>query len=257
MFEKAKESVVAIIFTNNFENNIIDYYPVDLGLFSEKPFELLIIQEDKAIEIIQSELKNKQIRLRNFLVGNQFDLKLVNSINNSSIPILNFIKKHNNNKLFIHTGLQLAGVDVILKEFGITRKVYNLNKKVYIENYTNKYSRTSKDNDYNTPLITSKNIDNYIIKGVNCYVKDVLNFRHKGYSEDIYEGDRILWGRIGKNLKALYTNEKVYFNFDVHIIKLSNPNFYFLFTALLNSNIVNYYINQVLRKRIFDFHSKI
>src|SRR5690606_12595819 len=78
LFEKAKESVVAIIFTNNLENSIIDYYPVDLGLFSEKPFELLIIQEDKAIEIIQSELKNKQIRLRNFLVGNQFDLEFVN-----------------------------------------------------------------------------------------------------------------------------------------------------------------------------------
>ena len=51
---------------------------MDLGLFSEKPFELLIIQEDKAIEIVQSELKNKQIRLRNFLVGNQFDLDFVN-----------------------------------------------------------------------------------------------------------------------------------------------------------------------------------
>ncbi len=256
LFEKAKESVIAIIFTNN-QNDIIDYNPVDLGLFSEKPFELLIIQEDKIIEINQTELVENKVRLRDYLVGNQIDLKLISSINNSSTPILNFIEKRNNNRLFIHTGSQLAGVDVILKEFGITREVYNLNKKVYLENYTNKYSRTSKDNNYNTPLITSKNIDNYVIKGVNCYVKDISSFRRKGYSEDIYEGDRILWGRIGQNLKALYTNEKVYFNFDVHVIKLSNVNLYFLFTALLNSNIVNYYINLVLRKRIFDFHSKI
>ncbi|MFN8438235.1 MAG: N-6 DNA methylase [Cytophagales bacterium] len=256
LFEKAKESVIAVIFTNN-QNDIIDYYPVDLGLFSEKPFELLIIQEDKIIEINQSELVDNKVRLRDYLVGNRFDLELIGSINNISTPISNFIKKRDNKRLFIHTGLQLAGVDVILKEFDITREAYNSNKKAYLENYSSKYSRPSKKDGYNTPLITSKNIDTYVINGVDCFVKDISNFRRKGYNEDIYEGERILWGRIGQNLKAVYTNEKIYFNFDVHVVKLSNPEFYFLFTALLNSNVVNYYINLVLRKRIFDFHSKI
>lgn len=257
LFEKAKESVVAIIFTNNFENKIIDYYPVDLGLFSEKPFELLIIQEDKATEINQRDLIENKVRLRDFLVGNQFDLELVSSINNNSEPILNFIEKRNNNKLFIHTGLQLAGVDVIMKEFSITRKIYNSNKKKYLDNYKNKYSRSIKSIDYDTPLITSKNIDSYVLNGLDSYVKDISNFRRKGYNEDIYEGERILWGRIGQNLKALYVDKKLYFNFDVHVVKLANPDFYYLFTALLNSKVINYYINLVLRKRIFDFHSKI
>lgn len=257
LFEKAKESVIAVIFTNSNRDEIIDYYPVDLGLFSEKPFELLIIQEDKIIEINQKELVENNVRLRDYLVGNQFDLELVNSVDESSTAIVNYIKKRDNKTLFIHTGLQLAGVDVIIKEFGITRETYNSNKKKYLENYSNMYSQPIKSEDFPTPLIISKNINNFVIEGINCYANDISNFRRKGYNEDIYEGDRILWGRIGQNLKAVYTNEKIYFNFDVHVIKLTNPDLYYLFTAILNSSFVNYYINLVLRKRIFDFHSKI
>lgn len=257
LFEKAKESVIAVIFTNSNQNENIDYYPVDLGLFSEKPFELLIIQEDKIIEINQKELVDNKVRLRDYLVGNQFDLELINSVDESCTAIANFIKKRDNKTLFIHTGLQLAGVDVIIKEFGITREAYNSNKKQYLENYSNKYSQPLKSEDFPTPLITSKNIDNFVIEGINCYANDISNFRRKGYNKDIYEGDRILWGRIGQNLKAVYTNEKIYFNFDVHVIKLTNPDLYYLFTAILNSSVANYYINLVLRKRIFDFHSKI
>lgn len=257
LFEKAKESVIAVIFTNRNQDKIIDYYPVDLGLFSDKPFELLIIQEDKIIEINQKELVDHKVRLRDYLVGNQFDLELIDSVDESSTAIVNFIKKRDNNTLFIHTGLQLAGVDVIIKEFGITRETYNSNKKQYLENYSNKYSQQLKSEYFPTPLITSKNIDNFAIEGINCYANDISKFRRKGYNEDIYEGDRILWGRIGQNLKAVYTNEKIYFNFDVHVIKLTNPDLYYLFTAILNSSVVNYYINLVLRKRIFDFHSKI
>ncbi|WP_116789175.1 N-6 DNA methylase [Flavobacterium psychrotrophum] len=257
LFEKAKESVIAVIFTNSNQDENIDYHPVDLGLFSEKPFELLIIQEDKIIEINQKELVDNKVRLRDYLVGNQFDLELINSVDESSTAIVNFIKKRENNTLFIHTGLQLAGVDVIIKEFGITRETYNSNKKQYLENYCNKYSQPLKSEDFPTPLITSKNIDNFVIEGINSYANDISNFRRKGYNEDIYQGDRILWGRIGQNLKAVYTNEKIYFNFDVHVIKLTNPDLYYLFTAILNSRVVNYYINLVLRKRIFDFHSKI
>lgn len=74
LFEKAQESVVALIFTNKFENNVINYYPVELGLFSEKPFELLIIQDDKIIPLIQEKLIGNELRLRDYLIGNEYDL---------------------------------------------------------------------------------------------------------------------------------------------------------------------------------------
>lgn len=45
-------------------------------MFAEKPFELLIIQEEKIININQEKLKNNELRLRDFLVGNNFDLEL-------------------------------------------------------------------------------------------------------------------------------------------------------------------------------------
>ena len=80
LFEKAKESVVAIVFNNNYQNNVIDYYTVDKGLFSEKPFELLIIQEDKVIEIEQEKLKGEQLRLRDFLVGNGYDSSVIKKL---------------------------------------------------------------------------------------------------------------------------------------------------------------------------------
>src|SRR5690606_22024498 len=110
LFEKAKESVVAIIFTNNLEDSIIDYYPVDLGLFSEKPFELLIIQEDKAIAIEQYELIHKQIRLRDFLVGNEYDNLLVKKLYNA-----NFLENYvlNEDDFFLHRGIEIVGFEEI------------------------------------------------------------------------------------------------------------------------------------------------
>ena len=71
------------MFTNNLKNNFTEYYPVDLGLFSEKPFELLIIQEDKIIKIEQRKLIEKEVKLRDFLVGNEFDICLTEKLGNN------------------------------------------------------------------------------------------------------------------------------------------------------------------------------
>ncbi len=81
LFEKAKENVVTIIFSNRLvANNSIEYYPVDLGVFSEKPFKLLIIQEDKVVNINQLDLFNGKLRLRDFLFGNIFDRNLIDKL---------------------------------------------------------------------------------------------------------------------------------------------------------------------------------
>ena len=122
-------------------------------------------------------------------MGNQFDLELIKSVDERSTAIVEFIKKRNNKTLFIHTGLQLAGVDVIIKEFGITRETYNSNKKQYLDSYTNKYSQPLKSEGFPTPIITSKSINNFVIEGINCYANDISNFRRKGYNEDIYDVD--------------------------------------------------------------------
>ena len=81
LFEKAEESVVAVIFDNQYSNNTIEYYSVEMGLFSEKPFELLIIQEDKSVPIKQEKLTTRKVKLRDYLVGNEFDRNLADKLN--------------------------------------------------------------------------------------------------------------------------------------------------------------------------------
>lgn len=258
LFENAKESVVTLVFSNQANaKNIIEYYPVEMGVFSEKPFELLIINEDKIVKLDQKKLIEGNIKLRDYLVGNEFDYVLIGNIHSKTSAIENYIAKRTNGNLFLHTGLQIAGIDVILKSKNITRSEYNLNKKKYLLDYTEKHTRNKPTQQFSTPLISTENIAPFIVKNTSVYVKDISNFRRKGYNEDIFEGQKILWGRIGKSLQAIHSVEKTYFNFDIHTVKLSNTNLYNLFTAILNSQIVNYYINISLRKRMFDFHSKI
>ncbi len=259
LFEKAKESVVSVIFSNQVnEKNIVEYYPINMGIFSEKPFELLIIQEDKVIELKQKYFKESKIKLRDYLVGNEYDNTLITNINANTNILENYIDKRNDSgKLFLHTGLQIAGVDVILKSENITRDKYNLNRKKYLSDYLEKYTRNKPSNEFCTPLISTDNITPFLVKNTSICIRDILNFRRKGYNVDIYEGKKILWGRIGKSLQAIFSDKKIYFDFDIHVVKLSNSNLYYLFTALLNSQTVNYYINISLRKRLFDFHSKI
>jgi hypothetical protein len=82
LFRKAKEDVVAVIFNNKkVKNNLVSYYPVDMGIFSEI-FDLLIIQEDKKINISQKDILNEKIILRDYLIGNEYDLKLLDKFSN-------------------------------------------------------------------------------------------------------------------------------------------------------------------------------
>lgn len=258
LFEKANETVVSIIFNNHPRpGDVIEYNPVDMGLFSEKPFGLLIIKDDKAIGLRQSDLRQRTIRLRDFLVGNEFDLNLIASIYDRSREIIDYIAERANGQPYIHTGGQIAGVEKVLESENISREEYNKNKDLYLSKYIQIHTRTKPTKEYNTPFISYTKLRPYSVGNIDVYVKDNSNFRRKGKDNDIYVGEKILWSRIGKAITAMYSPDKIYFDFDVHVIKLANPKFYYLFTALLNSEFVNYFITIHLRKRVFDTHTKI
>lgn len=261
LFEKAKESVVAIIFTNNLEDSIIDYYPVDLGLFSEKPFELLIIQEDKAIEIVQSELKNKQIRLRNFLVGNQFDLDFVNKTHFQNDILDNRIITLEGSKSKINNGLQIVGKEQILSEFNISdseyKKLTKEQRTTYSNKFKQKYTNTSYIKQFPTPLLEPGDLYRF---GYNnsprMYLGDISNFQRTRNS-NIYALPKILINRTGKELKATVSLNKIFYNFDVYsIFPKENENIY-LYTALINSHLINYVIDLSFRKRVDGSYTKI
>ncbi len=258
LFEKAKESVVAIIFTNNLEDSIIDYYPVDLGLFSEKPFELLIIQEDKAIEIAQSDLVHREIRLRDFLVGNEYDNLLIKKLSNSN-SLQEYILK--NDDFFLHRGIQLVGFEEIEKEFGIKKESWkSLTQKQrndYYEAFKSLYSSQEQTNDFPIPFIKPSNIEKFKTNSYSSYLGSDISMFHRPRNKELYQGERIVWSRIGKSLKAIYLDKYIYFDFDLYVLKLENESYYHLIVAILNSDLINYFSNIHLKKRIDSSFPKI
>jgi hypothetical protein len=261
LFEKAKESVVAIVFTNNLEDSIIDYYPVDLGLFSEKPFELLIIQEDKVVEIAQKELRNKQLRLRNFLVGNQFDLEFVSNFHSQNDILDNHIVILEGSKSKINNGLQIVGKEQILSEFNISGGEYRALKKeqrtVYSNKFKQKYTNSSSSKEFPTPLLEPGDLYRFgYNRNTKMYLGDVSNFQRTRNS-NIYALPKILINRTGKELKAAVSLNNIFYNFDVYSIFLRENEYLYLYTALINSQLINYVIDLSFRKRGDGSYPKI
>jgi hypothetical protein len=261
LFEKAKESVVAIIFTNGYNNNIIDYYPVGLGLFSEKPFELLIIKEDKVIEIEQKELLQKQLKLRAFLVGNRFDRIFINKMHYRNSTLIHHIAMLEGSKSVINNGLQIVGKEQILSEFHLSDSEYrSLNKeerKKYSIQFKQKYTRTEPSAEFPSPLLEPKDLLKFRLSGTpGTYLGEISNFQ-RIRNNNIYSLPKILINRTGKDLKAVVSTKSIYYNFDVYsIFPKENANIY-LFTALINSYLINYFIDLVYRKRADGSFPKI
>lgn len=259
LFEKAKESVVAIIFTNNLEDSIIDYYPVDLGLFSEKPFELLIIQEDMVIGLVQSELVNKQIKLRDFLVGNDFDFNLYYKLNEQA-TLSNYIL-YTDGKPYIREGLKVVGEKAICKEYKISKEIWNkLDRQeqlAYYDKFRMENTSSSTTQEFLYEFLKPKDIDSFIKHQPQLFLKEDISNFERGRSPDIYVGDKIIFNRTGSRIKSIYSSRKIYFDFDLHVFKLNDEKLYDLVNAVLNSHLINYYIDLFLRKRLSGSYPKI
>lgn len=261
LFEKAKESVVAIIFTNNFDShNLIDYYPVDLGLFSDKPFELLIIQEDKVIEIVQDELSSNQIRLRDFLVGNEYDRQLLNNLSVSN-TIEEYLTTDGN--FSSYKGLDRLTNNKLLQYYNIKGSLGKNELAILHQEYANeKYLNNQKTDYYNTPYIhkPENKLIPFCISDIDGYVnsKDINNQNFQRVRNSfIYKGDKILINKFGKRVQAVHVKEDLFFSNLIYVIKLNNSQSYSFFTAIINSDLINYFIVQKYKSRSGDNFSNI
>ena len=256
LFEKANESVVAIIFNNNLEKNITEYYPVDLGLFSEKPFELLIIQEDKIIEIEQKELITKKIKLRDFLIGNEFDRFFINRLNSfSQLESLLDINKDSLQGLTRKSNIEIANfLNINISDF---KKFDQKSKKKIQKKYElKKYLSEIQDNIFTTPYIYEYvNINEFIITRYDGYINPSLitkEYFQRPRGNEIFKGNKILITRVGNTIKAVYTPFDVVFSVNIFGIKVTEDKYNYFITALLNSYLINYIINIRDKKRIGD-----
>ncbi len=261
LFPKSKESVVVAIFSNKkMENNLINYYPVDMGIFS-KTFDLLIIQEDKKIEIFQKDILNEKIILRDYLIGNKFDLSLIYKIKNSGSNLLDYtIKNKETNKGYIHEGLKIVGKKAVSKYYNISERQWeklNTEKQLKLfSDFKDVFISRVKTDYFNTKYIEPKNIFAFNISGESGFMGDISKFeRHR--NKDIYIGDKILWNRTGNQIRACYIKDKIYFNFDIHVIKIKDRRLNYLFTEIFNSFLINYYLNIAARKRLNNSFPKI
>lgn len=263
LFRKAKEDVVAVIFNNKkVKNNLVSYYPVDMGIFSET-FDLLIIQEDKKINISQKDILNKKIILRDYLIGNKYDLKLLDKLSNNN-KLEDFLLKDKNYNSF--RGLERATNTTIRNDFKISENDFkNLSKKeksnLQEEFALKHYLSLTKTEDFDTPYIYDQtnvtcfnvikfdgfiNFDDFILNKENVNKE---NFR-RSKNFILFKNKKILFNRFGKKQEAAFIDYTCFFSTYLYAVKLQDENLYDLFTAILNSDLVNYYLSQKFRKRV-------
>ncbi|MDI6050451.1 N-6 DNA methylase [Flavobacterium sp. XS2P24] len=258
LFEKANESVVAIIFTNNIKNVTIEYYPVDLGLFSEKPFELLIIQEDKSVQISQEDILKNKIRLRDYLVGNEFDRQLISKITDNSFKINHLALKDNKGKVEVHSGFKIWAEDARKKEYGIEKKIWSKISKQERErlrfSFYSKYFSKTQSQEHTLPYIEYKELSKFKIKGITSFISNITNFDRPRHN--IYGGEKILLSRFG-GITAVFSNNYLFFNTDILTLRLKNNDLIHLTIALLNSHLASYFLQMYLKKRVDGKFSKI
>ena len=249
----AGERVCAVIFSNTLpQNNNIEYFSPELTDFS-KAFRTVIMNEEDKIIINQQDLINKNERIRDYLVGNKWDWQLIKFLDNNE-KLENFLLKDKNYDSF--RGLQIVGFEAIMREFDLTKEEYKKlsdNELANIkDNFINKYTNNKFIKDkFEIPCLSTKNIEKYKYNKKNCLYlpnyKHIVGKYERWKNNFIYQGNKILINRLYNKINAFCTNEFIYFDTDVYVIKLnlslygSSDMVYHLFIAILNSDLVSYY----------------
>lgn len=258
LFERAGEPVVVTIFNNKnvLPTTTIKYYPVDLELFS-KEFNLLIIQEDKRIDLMQQDIRDKKVVLRDYLVGNEYDLKLLEKLADNSK--LNDYLLEGKNSLNLGRGIERAQNVDVASFFKMSLNDFNKlsqkeKDKYHLDFAYSNYLSDTKTDYFNTPyLYNKKNIQPFVTKEFDGFVNqnDIIkpNFRRPKDNHVVFDGLKILLNRFGTPTNSILIDYRCYFSTYFFFIKLQNIKLYHLFVAILNSDLVEYFIDYKYRKR--------
>ena len=256
LFDYADEPACLLLFDNNLSQaNSIKYFLPKLNRFAET-FKTILLNQNEVININQNDILSQKIRLRDYLIGTENELLLANKIERESVSITDIMlidKKYDS-----YRGFEDWGEDALKKEFGkdkhaITNDEYNLCK----ETFRQKYYTKRKDAEHDILLIKSAQLDRFHTNKTDTFCpEDISNF-HRPRNPFIYKGDKILCSRIGGEIKAIYTDEKIYFRSDIYVIKLQNPQLYHTITCCLNSELLNYYSQVKMRERIDSAFSRL
>lgn len=257
LFDYAKEPACLLIFDNqNNHLNSIEYFLPKLNSFAETFKTILLNQSDVAI-IKQQDLLEKKIKLRDYLIGSEQELSLANKLEQecASIVDIMFVDKKRYSSC---RGFSDWGEDALRKEFkkdrgNISEEEYKLFKEAFLEKY---YDKT-KDKEHTVPFVTPVQLKGFQINEVNAYCREDISNFDRPRNQFIYAGEKILFSRTGGEIRAVYSNEKIYFNTDIYAIKLKDPDLYYTVVCCLNSELINFYSQVKLRKRVDSAFSKL
>jgi len=260
LFENAKESVSVVIFSSKIkENNTFKFLTPKLTDFS-KLFKVVLLRDNDLIEINQPELIDETTLLRDYFVGEEQDIKLTEKIYSRCDALSEYLLEDSDSRtgFSINNGIQIFGSgnhpekwDYFLKE----------EKQKYKENLIAQYAKAEKEGDYCVPFLQCLNIEPFRIVGKYMFckpgVEKLKSIFERVRTNDDFVGERILLPRTGTRLRTIYVNTSTYYCFDIFSLKLKKSKFYPLFTAILNSDLMNYYLTIKHRKRISDSFPKI
>lgn len=256
LFDYAEEPACLLIFDNYVTQlNSIEYFLPRLNSFTET-FKTILLNQSDVIIIEQSDLLTQKIKLRDFLIGTEKELSLANKLEQecASIVEIMFVDKQYDS----YRGFEDWGEDALKKEFGeekatLSGTEYNLRKQILLDNY---YSKI-QDVEHNIPFIKSAQLERFHTDLVDTFCKDDISNFHRPRNQITYTGEKILCSRIGGEIKAAYSNNKIYFGTDIYVIKLQNSELYHTIVCCLNSELLNYFSQVKLRKRIDSALSRL
>ena len=256
LFENAKESIVVILFSSNPErNNSFKFLSPKLTNFS-KLFKIVLLRENELIEINQSELIDGKILLRDYFIGEEQDMKLTDRISKRCDSMSDYLLEnaYSGTRFSINNGIQIVGSGNRPENWS------SFSKKEKLD-YEASYAKEEKDDVFFVPFLKCSNIEPFRITGKYKFfepdIETKKNVFERVRNNDDYVGKRILLPRTGTNLKAVYVDSNIYYCFDIYSLKLKDSGLYPLFTAIINSDLMNYYLTIKHRKRVSDSFPKI
>lgn len=262
LFRTSKESTSVVIFSNSDNtDNKVAYFTAEMNDFT-KIFGNIFIKSDDIVYIPQNELISGELRLRDYLIGNNEDVDFLKELSGSKYRKLeDYLLEKKAGKYFIHEGLTFVSSKAVCKYLGIEKNTWDgLTKPKqddYKQKFVQKYSGKQKSEGFTIPYIKPENISKYKITSVDCYMGHDRSAFERRRDDEVFSGEKLLCARVGGEMKAVYTKEPLYFSSDIYVIKLKDKKFYYFVQAVLNSRLVEYFLTMKARKRVSDSFPKI
>ncbi|TAL70115.1 MAG: hypothetical protein EPN82_05750 [Bacteroidetes bacterium] len=263
LFYSSTESSVIAIFEkvdpiSKLADNIFQYITPHKSYLTDI-LDIINIQNDDIINVKQILLKENPEKFRISTLNNIIDLNIITKIENSQIKLKDYISK--DSEEYGYYGIEIADKEKVINEFKLDIKTWNLKtqseKRLYYKKYKEKYTSKIQTFDFEIPFYIPENIKQYFINKPDCYCKkDRIHFR-RPKKDNLFESNKILITRTGISLNAAHSDKLIYFSSSIICLKpIQNSNINILL-AIINSKLINYYINEIKRKRSDDSFPKI